>query len=163
MLESFCKWLEATSGSVALRESILVYPLVETTHVLSLTIFFGLIALMDLRLIGVGLRGVPVSQIVSRLQPIGVGGFVVMVVSGVLLFYSGPMRAYQNVFFRVKLMLIVLAGLNAMLFHWTVFRQIEHWDNDEKPPGRARMAGALSLVFWSGVVICGRMQAYKWF
>jgi hypothetical protein len=163
MLESFCKWLEATSGSVALRESILVYPLVETTHVLSLTIFFGLIALMDLRLIGVGLRGVPVSQIVSRLQPIGVGGFVVMVVSGILLFYSGPMRAYQNVFFRVKLMLIVLAGLNAMLFHWTVFRQIEHWDNDEKPPGRARMAGALSLVFWSGVIICGRMQAYKWF
>jgi len=163
MLESFCKWLEATGGSIALRESILVYPLVETTHVLSLTIFFGLIALMDLRLIGVGLRGVPVSQIVSRLQPIGVGGFVVMVISGLLLFYSGPMRAYQNVFFRVKLLLIVLAGLNAMLFHWTVFRQIDHWDNDEKPPGRARMAGALSLVFWSGVIICGRMQAYKWF
>lgn len=162
-LYDFFKQLEATGTSTAIRESILLYPIIETTHVLSLCLFFGLIALMDLRLVGAGLPGVPVSQMMKRIQPLGVVGFVLMVISGVLLFYSSPLRAYTNIFFRVKIALILLAGLNAALFHFTIFRKLESWDTVEPPPARARMAGALSLLFWSGVVICGRMQAYKWF
>jgi hypothetical protein len=162
MLE-YLQWLEATAGSTAIRESILLYPIIETTHVLTLCLFFGMIALLDLRLLGIGLRGVPVTQTAGRLLPLGAGGFAVMVVSGTLLFYSGPVRAYSNIFFRVKLFLIVLAGLNALLFHLTIFRSAERWDAAALPPPRARLAGAFSLLFWSGVVICGRMQAYKWF
>jgi hypothetical protein len=157
------QWLEATPGSVALRESIMVYPLVESAHVLSLCLFLGLIALMDLRLLGVGLRGVPVSEVAGRLLPIAFTGFALMVVSGGLLFYSGPLRAYGNIFFRVKMAMIALAGLNAYLFHITIYRRVAVWDADPVPPFRAKLAGVLSLFLWCGVVISGRMQAYKWF
>jgi hypothetical protein len=86
-----------------------------------------------------------------------------MVISGMLLFYSGPVKAAANPFFRVKMILIILAGLNVMLFHLRTFPHVAAWDNDPKPPVMARVAGLLSLIFWSGVVICGRMQAYNWF
>jgi hypothetical protein len=157
------QWMEATPWSVAIRESILFYPIIETTHVLTLCLFFGFIALMDLRLLGVGLPGIPVTQATNRMIPIGIAGFVVMVISGILLFYSSPLRAYTNLFFRIKMVLIVLAGLNAFLFHVTIFKKVDTWDEVTRPPARARLAGALSLLFWSAVIICGRMQAYKWF
>lgn len=157
------EWLENTPGSLYIRESLMLYPLVETTHVLALCLFLGLIALLDLRLLGWGLRGVPVSEVAGRLLPWALVGFAVMAVSGALLFYSGPVKAAANVFFRVKMLLIVLTGVNALLFHFTVYRRVVTWDLAPSPPVRAKVAGALSLVLWCGVVICGRMQAYNWF
>ena len=160
---AWMEWLNETAGSIAIRESILFYPFVETTHVLSLALFLGMIAMLDLRLVGAGLRTVPVSAVAGRLLPWAYVGFALMVISGILLFYSGPVRAYGNIFFRVKMVAIVLAGLNAFAFHKTIFQQVAEWDADATPPPRARMAGAFSLVLWSAVVICGRMQAYNWF
>ena len=162
-LSPFLHWLEGTPGSVFIRESIMFYPLVETMHVLTLCLFLGLIAMLDLRLLGVGLRGIPVSQVAGRLLPWALAGFILMTISGLLLFYSGPVKAAGNIFFRVKMCLIALTGLNALLFHVTIHRRVTVWDNDPAPPVRARLAGALSLLLWSGVVICGRMQAYNWF
>ena len=162
-LSSFFRWLEATSGSVYIRESIIVYPLIETTHVLTLTLFLGLIALLDLRLLGVGLRGVPVSQVAGRLLPWALFGFALMAISGMLLFYSGPVKAAGNIFFQIKVVMIALTGVNALLFHLTIHKRVAAWDNDPAPPARAKLAGVLSLLLWSGVVICGRMQAYNWF
>ena len=157
------EWLNETGGSVAIRESILFYPFVETTHVLSLALFLGMIAMLDLRLVGATLRTAPVSQVAGRLLPWAFAGFALMVVSGLLLFYSGPLRAYANIFFRIKMVAIALAGLNALVFHKTIYRRVAVWDADPTPPPRVRMAGALSLLLWSAVVICGRMQAYNWF
>ncbi len=162
-LHSFFQWLELTSGSVYIRESTIYYPLVETTHVLTLCLFLGLVAMLDLRLVGIGLRGVPVSQVASRLLPWALFGFVVMSISGGLLFYSGPLKAAANIFFRIKVIMIMLTGVNALLFHLTIHKRVASWDTDPIPPPRARMAGVLSLILWSGVVICGRMQAYNWF
>ena len=159
----FLQWLEGTAGSLYIRESTLAYPIVETTHVLALCLFLGLIALLDLRLIGVGLRQVPVSEVAGRLLPWALFGFLLMAISGLLLFYSGPVKAANNIFFRVKMLLIVLTGINAVLFHFTIYRRVASWDTDPSPPIRAKVAGVLSLVLWSGVVICGRMQAYNWF
>ena len=79
------------------------------------------------------------------------------------MFLSGPVRASQNIFFQVKMVTIALAGINAFVFHKTVFRWVEEWDEADTIPRRARMAGICSLVLWSIVVICGRMQAYNWF
>ena len=162
-LHSFFQWLEATGGSVAIRESTMMYPLIETTHVLTLCLFLGLVAMLDLRLIGIGLRGVPVSEVAAKLLPWALFGFVLMSISGALLFYSGPLKAANNIFFRIKLIMILLTGVNALLFHLTIHKRVASWDTDPIPPPRARMAGYLSLVLWSGVVICGRMQAYNWF
>ena len=162
-LQSVLEVLEASAPSVAIRESILFYPLVETTHVLTLCLFLGMTSTWDLRLAGCALRSVPVSQVVNRLFPWAIAGFVVMVISGGMLFLSGPVRAADNPFFRVKMVMIALAGINAFAFHRTVFRWVEEWDEGDEIPGRARLAGILSLVLWAVVVICGRMQAYNWF
>lgn len=159
----FLPWLEETAASIAIRESILVYPLIETTHVLTLCLFLGLLALLDLRLTGFALRGVAVSEVAGRLLPLALAGFAVMAVSGALLFYSGPVKAWANPFFRIKVAMIALAGVNAWIFHNTIYRRVAAWDRDPVPPARARAAGFCSLVLWCGVVICGRLQAYNWF
>jgi hypothetical protein len=159
----FLQWLEGTPGSVFIRESLLLYPLVETAHVLTLCLFLGMIAMLDLRLLGVGLRGVPVSEVASRFLPLALWGFVMMAISGLLLFYSGPVKAATNIFFRVKVLLIASAGANALIFHLTIYRRVVSWDRAASPPARAKLAGVLSLLLWSGVVICGRLQAYNWF
>ena len=163
ILLSFFEWLENTGGSIAIRESILFYPLVETSHVLTLCLFLGMIAMLDLRLLGLAWRRVPASQVAERLLPWARAGFVLMVISGVLLFYSGPVRASQNIFFQVKMVMLVLAGLNAFVFHRGIYRKVAAWDEDAVTPVRAKVAGSLSLLLWSGVVVAGRMQAYNWF
>src|SRR5262245_41001974 len=140
----FFQWLEETPGSVAIRESTLLYPAIETTHVLMLCLFLGMILMLDLRLLGVGLRGIPVSEVAGRLLPLAFIGFTVMTISGSLLFYSGPVRASTNIFFRIKMVMLVLAGLNAALFHVTIYRRVTDWDGDPTPPLRARLAGFCS-------------------
>ena len=162
-LSAFFQWLEGTAGSIAIRESTLLYPFIETTHVLTLCLFLGLLLMLDLRLLGIGLSGVPVSDVAGRLLPWSLVGFALMAISGILLFYSGPVRASQNIFFRIKLVMIALTGINALLFHLTIYKRVADWDCDPTPPFRARLAGACSLLLWCLVVICGRMQAYNWF
>jgi hypothetical protein len=162
-LLQLCHWLGDTSGSIALRESIWVYPIVETVHVLSLCLFLGLALLLDLRLLDLALRRTPVTDIVNRVMPWTWAGFALMVASGAALFYSDPVKFYGNFFFRIKVVLLLLAGVNAWVFHATVFRRVAEWDRDTPTPARARLAGALSLLFWIGIVTTGRLIAYNWF
>ena len=158
-----CHWLEGTQASVALHESIWVYPLVESVHVLTIGLFLGLTVMLDLRLLGAIMRSAPASQLIRRLLPWMIAGFVVMSISGALLFYADPVRTYLNVFFRLKVIFLVVAGLNAVLFHRMASHTLGQWDEDPRPPARARLAGGLSLALWAAVVVCGRMIAYHWF
>jgi hypothetical protein len=136
---------------------------VESTHVLSLTLFVGLTAMMDLRLLGLTMRAVPVSQVTTRLLPWIRIGFGVMMFTGVLLFYAIPVRNYQNIFFRVKMVLLVLAGINVWYFHTRTERTVDAWDLAARTPKAARVAAIASLVLWASVVVTGRMIAYNWF
>jgi hypothetical protein len=163
LLLNGCRWLGETSWSIALRESIWVYPIVETVHVLALCLFLGLALLLDLRLLDFALRRTPVTDIVHRVMPWTWAGFALMTSSGAALFYSDPVKFYGNVFFRLKVGLLLLAGVNAWAFHATVFRHVAEWDRDTPTPAGARLAGALSLLFWIGVVTTGRLIAYDWF
>ena len=140
-----------------------MYPLVESTHVLTLCVFMGMTILLDLRLLGLAWRNVRVSEVSDQLFPWMITGFAVMVVTGVALFYAIPIRSYQNIFFRLKMITLVVSGLNAWVFHNTVHRRVATWDMDRIPPGRARFAGAASLVLWAVIVVSGRMIAYNWF
>src|SRR5262245_37901575 len=140
-----------------------MYPLVESVHVLTLCLFVGMSVMLDLRLLGIALRRVPVSEVTDRLVPWMVVGFTIMIVTGVLLFYAIPVRSYQNVFFRVKLIALVLAGLNAWVFHSGVHKHVAEWGLGRTPPRKARLAGAASLVLWTVIIVCGRMIAYNWF
>ena len=159
----FFQWLGTTPGSVALHNSLYVYLIVSTVHVVTLALFVGTAVMLDLRLLGVALQRVPVSEVAARLRPWTVAGFFLMVVSGALLFYANPPPRYQNIFFRAKLTLLVLAGLNAWAFHRNVYRRVADWDLDPVPPRRVRVAGGVALVLWAGMIISGRMIAYDWF
>ena len=159
----FFEWLATTGGSIALHESLYVYPLVESTHVLTLCLFVGLAATLDLRLMGVALKRIPLSELAARLLPWMAAGFLVMLTTGLLLFYAIPVRTFHNVFFRLKLILLILAGLNAWVFHARVYRSVLAWDRDPITPRAARAAGALSLVLWASIIVAGRMIAYDWF
>jgi hypothetical protein len=158
-----CRWLEGTRGSIALHESIWVYPIVESVHVLTLSLFLGLTVIIDLRLLGASLSATPVSQVMRRLGPWMLAGFAVMVVSGALLFYAAPVRTYSSIFFRLKMTFLLMAGLNVAVFHLTTSRTMPQWDLDRRPPIRARLAGAVSLALWAAIAVCGRMIAYNWF
>jgi len=159
----FCEWLAQTPGSIALHESLYMYPLVESVHVLTLCLFVGLAAVLDLRLLGVTLRRVPVSELAARLLPYMAAGFVVMIATGSLLFYAIPVRSFHNVFFRAKMIMLVLAGLNAWVFHGRVYRRVFDWDLAPIAPSAARIGGTLSLVLWAAIIVSGRMIAYNWF
>jgi hypothetical protein len=159
----FCHWLESTPGSIALHESIWVYPVIESIHVLTLCVFLGLTVVLDLRLLGATLGGTAVSQLIKRLMPWILAGFAVMLASGALLFYAIPVKTYLNIFFRLKVVFLLMAGLNVAVFQASASRTISKWDLDRRPPIRARLAGGISLVLWAAIVVCGRMIAYNWF
>ena len=159
----FVEWLASTSWSIALHESLYVYPLVESTHVLMLTLFVGLTVMLDLRLLGLTMRQAPVSEVTSRLLPWAKAGFVIMVITGLLLFYAIPVRTYQSIFFRVKVAMLILAGVNVWLFHSRVERRVADWDVTPSTPVAARVAAIVSLILWAGIVVAGRMIAYNWF
>ena len=155
--------VQAMPSSIALRESLWTYPIIETVHVLGLCLFVGTAWLWDLRLLGVTLRGVPVSRLSKQILPWTAVGFAIMAVSGLGLVFSEPLRFYSNIFFRIKLVLLTAAGLNAFIFHKTVGRRQEEWDSISLLPFRARLAGALSLGLWATVIVTGRLIAYNWF
>lgn len=158
-----CQWLAETRGSAALRESLYMYPLVESLHVLTLCLFVGMAVLLDLRLLGFVLPRVRASEMTNRLLPWMTLGFGVMLLSGATLFYAIPVRSYQNVFFRIKMIALVLAGLNAWAFQIGVRRRTAEWDRHPVPPRAARVAGAASLALWAVIIVSGRMIAYNWF
>ena len=158
----FCQWLAATPGSIALHESLFMYPLVESAHVLTLCLFVGMSLIWDLRLLGVMLPNVPMTTMTRKVWPFMLVGFIIMSISGVLLFYAIPVRSYQNVFFRLKVIMLILAGLNAWVFHNTASRTVDQWDTT-RPPIRARRAAAASLLLWAAIIVAGRMIAYNWF
>ena len=162
-LLGFCQWLAGTNGSIALHESLYMYPLVESAHVLTLCLFVGMATMLDLRLVGWSFRRIPVSELAQRLLPWMATGFAIMFITGLLLFYAIPIRSYQSIWFRMKVVMLILAGVNAWVFHARVFQRVADWDLDPVPPPAARVAGMASLVLWAAIIIAGRMIAYNWF
>ena len=159
----FCEWLASTKWSIALHESLYMYPVVETLHVLSLLLFVGTVAFVDLRLLGWVFREISVSRVTARLIPWTIAGFVIAAATGALLFYAIPVRTYLSIFFRIKVIMLIVAGVNTALFHRRMNQGAVEWDRDPTPPLRTRVTGAVSLVSWATVIVTGRMIAYNWF
>lgn len=159
-LASFLQWLENTGFSVAMRTSVWAEPIVETIHVLTLTVFLGFAVLLDLRLLGVGMRRRRASEVIAQMNPWLMGSFAVMVVTGLLLFSGDPVSFYSTFAFKAKMILIVLAGVNVWVFNATAGRRVGEWDEDARTPRRARIAAVLSLALWVAIVAAGRAIAY---
>lgn len=156
----FLQWLADTQFSMTMRDSLWAEPLVETIHVLTLTLFLGFAALLDLRLLGVALRRRPASEVLRQLNPWLIAGFIIMIVSGVFLFCGDPVSFYSTTFFKVKMIMLVLAGLNVLIFNATIGRRTAEWDRALKTPTAAKIAAVVSLVLWVAIVAAGRAIAY---
>lgn len=159
-LAAWCAWLGDTAWSTALRESLWAYPIVDTVHVLGLIGFVGAAILLDLRLIGLALTGVPAAAVVERTRHVLFGGFAVMASTGLLLFGANPVKFAGNPFFQLKLVLLAVAGINALLFQAGVYRRIAIWNTSAATPPQARIAGWVSLAAWTAIIIAGRLIAF---
>jgi len=159
-LLEFCQWLEDTRLGVLMREGPLWFSLLNGVHLLGMTVAFGTIAIVDLRLLGKGIRRARVSEVASSLLPWTWAGFAVMAVSGTLLILSEAVKLYGNLFFRIKVVLLILAALNVLIFHRTVYKHVAEWDLEPVPPRAARVAGMVSLICWFGLMAAGRAIPY---
>jgi hypothetical protein len=162
-LLELCQWIEATAIGVWVRESLYGFQILTATHIIGVALSAGAFAWFDFRLLGFALERVPVSSVYRRIIPIATAGFVVAFVSGGLLFIGYAVPAYHNLAFRLKMSALVLAGVNALVYHVVTERGIVTWNSRPTPPTAARLAGALSLALWTSVILGGRMVAYTIF
>jgi hypothetical protein len=155
-----CRWLEQTSLGAGVRESLWLFPVIETLHLLGMAALVGTAAVFDLRLLGLVMRRERVSELAGRLLPWSWAAFAVQVVTGTLLFMSEAVKVYANPAFRVKMLLIFLAGVHALIFHWTVYRDVATWDDSGVLPAEAKVAGFVSILLWLGIVAAGRFIGF---
>jgi hypothetical protein len=143
-----------------LRESQYVYPIVMSIHLTSIALFGGLILLTDLRLLGLALTNVPVTDLVGGLRIWKRIGFVVMVTMGLLLAGSKLDNYYANPYFLLKMFLLLTVGVHALLFRPRVYNNTEAIDRASRIPRAAKVAAITSLLIWIGIATCGRWIAY---
>jgi hypothetical protein len=160
-LENICNWLYQTPVSIAIRESALLFPIIEGAHLLGIALSVGMLCWFDLRLLGLVLKDEPVSKVWRRVMPAAITGFVLMFITGGLLFWAEAATAYHSVHFWIKIGLMFVAGLNALYFELTTHKHVAAWDTSTVLPMRARMAGLISLLLWTAVIITGRTMAYS--
>jgi Family of unknown function (DUF6644) len=158
---SICQWIQQTPASVAIRESIWVYPILDVLHCVGVLLVAGTIVVVDLRLLGFGMRRAPVTSVIGQVLPWTLSGFTFMFVTGSLLAWSEPLKLYQSQFFRWKLLFLALAGCNALLFHFGIYRGVCAWDSSSLTPARARLAGVVSIICWICVIAAGRAVGYE--
>jgi hypothetical protein len=149
-------YLETSTLADSIRENDLLFPMIESVHVVAICLVVGSILAVDLRLLGLAWVNRPVSRITHGILPLTWGAFVVAVGSGSLLFISNATKYLGNGFFIAKLCLIAAAGVNMVIFHFVAAKDMSKWDNDARLPLRARLAGGASLLLWIAVVACGR-------
>jgi len=153
--------LQDTTIGTQLRESVWVFPILEGTHLLTITVSVGTLLIMDLRLAGLLFTRQRVSEVTLAVMPLSIFGFVVMFITGAFLFLCQAVKAYSSVYFKLKILFLLLAGLNALVFELTMRRKVHEWDCDAVPPLRARLAGFSGMILWAGVIAAGRTMAYN--
>ncbi|MBT7336029.1 MAG: hypothetical protein HN856_16745 [Gammaproteobacteria bacterium] len=162
-LLNLARWLDSQSWSTQLHESYYMYAWIESTHVLALMVFLGMLFVIDLRLLGVAFKTIPANTLAERLDRPLLIGFAVMFITGFILYFAIPVRTTQSIWFRIKVVLLIAAGINALLFRHKMKSASSSWAQQQRPPKSVRLAATLSLAFWAGVVMTGRAIAYDWY
>jgi len=154
-----CQAIENSQIGTSMRESNW-YWMLNGSHVLGIAVSAGAIFWFDLRAMGLSMRHMRISEVYRQINAWMVGGFTLMIITGLLLFWARAAASYGNVYFRIKLLGLVLAGANAMYFNYFTARGIAEWDTAPVPPRAVRMAGLLSIILWAAVIASGRLMAY---
>lgn len=159
-LDTFWFWLEGFAISNTIRESMWVFPVIETLHVLTLAITVGSIALLDFRLLGLGPDRRPPRFAAVETLPWTWAAFGATCLSGFLMFASAASYYVAIPAFRYKVLCLALAGINMLVLHFGSWRELGSWDDDARIPAAARTAATLSLLCWAGVVVFGRWTGF---
>jgi len=154
--QEIVSYFENSGLAESVRENDVLFPLIESVHVLSLCLVVGSILVVDLRLLGLASARRPVGRVLSGILPLTWSAFAIAVASGSLLFISNATKYLGNGWFIAKICLICVAGLNMALFHGMTARDLPRWENATALPLGARLAGAMSILLWVAVVTCGR-------
>lgn len=160
MLVSFAIWLQNTELFSYLRYAPYGYLVILTLHVVCITLFGAMILVTDLRLLGWGLRDHAVSDVVDQLRLPKRIGLLIVVTCGILLCGSKAEEYYYNPFFRVKIVLLFLVAMHAAIFRGSVYNRAAALDASPATPGRAKLAGGLSVILWLGIACAGRAIGY---
>jgi hypothetical protein len=155
-LGNLISYFEDSALADNIRENDVLFPLIESVHVLSICLVVGSILVVDLRLLGLASVHRSVSRVTRGILPLTWCAFVVAVASGGLMFISNATKYLGNGYFIAKILLIGAAGLNMAIFHAISAKDLPRWENEIRPPLRARLAGVLSILLWVSVVACGR-------
>ena len=173
MFHDLLQWLQdvpgavdgdpSTSWSQVLAGSLHLWALIEGTHVLSLMLFAGTILMVDLRMLGLAFKDVPYSTLNNKILSYTIAGFALVMITGLVLFYSNPVHYYHSVWFRAKVIFIILASANIFWFHYKTQKSLADWDTLANPPAGVKLAASLSLASWIFVIIFGRLTAFEFF
>jgi hypothetical protein len=158
--QSILQWIHDTGLATSIREGDTLFPWIECVHVLAITFVVGSIAAVDLRLLGLASRGRRFSSLNGEIVPLTWIAFAVAVMSGSLLFSAKASQYAANTAFDVKMLLLLLAGVNMAVFQLLILRGSGAWDSASSTPLPAKIAGGLSLCIWIAVVVCGRIIGF---
>jgi hypothetical protein len=161
LLYSLCHWIENSLMGRSIHDSGWMFPVIETVHLFGVVVLVGAASVLDLRLMGISFKDYTVSMVAERFLPWIWGGFAVQVVTGILLFSSEATKMYSSDVFRVKMLLLAAAGINALVFQMIAYRSVGTWERDPVAPLSARFAGTFSILLWFGIVGAGRWIAYS--
>jgi hypothetical protein len=154
------EWLQASSLAVYIHKTAWAFTTVELVHVFAISLVIGTIAIVDLRLLGLASTKRPFTELSRQVLPYTWAAFAVAVIAGSLLFISQATAYFANTMFRIKMLIIVLAGINMLIFELITARGAQKWDLAPTPPPPARLAGGISLACWVLVVVFGRWTGF---
>jgi hypothetical protein len=155
-IPEFLASLEASGLAARIRNSLYLFPLIESSHVIGLTMVFGTIAIIDLRLLGLASARRPYTRVASDILKWTWAAFALTVTTGLLMFITNAGVYYHNFYFRSKMAMLALAGINVVIFELTAARSVHRWDKDAAAPLVGRTVAAVSLVIWISVIFLGR-------
>jgi hypothetical protein len=158
MINTMLHWFENSSWSVAIRQSIWLYPMLEIVHIAGIALLVGPAIMFDLRLLGFS-KDIPVSSLARHLLPWSRRGLLLIVPSGLLLFITNAVTLWYDPLFQFKILLLIVAGLNALIFHHFTFRSVIAFDHTTLPSA-AKVTAAISILVWLAIIACGRLLAY---
>jgi hypothetical protein len=158
-MDELLQALEEMPLAQAIRESDWMFPTFESIHVVTIALVIGSIMILDLRLMGLASRNAPVSALARAILPWTWGFFVIAAIAGLLMFQSNAVEYFHNLAFRIKMIAMVLAGVNMAVFHVAFYPKVAEWDVGA-PPLAAKIAGATSLACWLVVLAAGRVIGF---
>jgi hypothetical protein len=157
---AFLKSLEASGLATRIRDSLWLFPLIESTHVIGLALVFGTIAIIDLRLLGIASTQRSFQRMASDILKWTWAAFAMTALTGTLMFITNALVYYHNFFFRMKMLLLVLSGINMLIFELTAGRTIHNWDKAPSAPSAGKAVAAVSLVMWISIIVMGRLIGF---